>query len=31
VTSDRDLLELQDIGVVVVRPRELIERLVDAP
>jgi len=31
VTGDRDLLELEDIGVAVVTPRELVERLADAP
>jgi predicted nucleic acid-binding protein len=31
VTGDRDLLELQDIGVAVITPRELIKRLADAP
>jgi putative PIN family toxin of toxin-antitoxin system len=31
VTGDRDLLELVDAGVAVITPRELIERLVDAP
>lgn len=31
VTGDRDLLELPDIGVAVIAPRELIERLADAP
>ena len=31
VTGDRDLLELQDIGVAVITPRGLIERLADAP
>jgi putative PIN family toxin of toxin-antitoxin system len=31
VTGDRDLLELEDIGVAVITPRELIERLADAP
>jgi putative PIN family toxin of toxin-antitoxin system len=31
VTGDRDLLELQDIGVAVITPRELINRLADAP
>jgi predicted nucleic acid-binding protein len=30
VTGDRDLLELQDIGVAVITPRELIKRLADA-
>jgi predicted nucleic acid-binding protein len=30
VTGDRDLLELEDIGVAVVTPRELVERLADA-
>jgi predicted nucleic acid-binding protein len=27
VTGDRDLLELDDIGVAVITPRELVERL----
>jgi hypothetical protein len=31
VTGDRDLLELEDAGVAVITPRELIERLVDVP
>ena len=31
VTGDRDLLKLQDTGVTVITPRELIERLADAP
>jgi uncharacterized protein len=31
VTGDRDLLESVDAGVVVIMPRELIERLADAP
>lgn len=31
VTGDRDLLELVDAGVAVITPRELIERLADAP
>jgi predicted nucleic acid-binding protein len=31
VTGDRDLLEFEDIGVAVITPRELIERLADAP
>ena len=31
VTGDRDLLELDDIGVAVITPRELVERLADAP
>jgi uncharacterized protein len=31
VTGDRDLLELLDIGVAVITPRELVERLTDAP
>lgn len=31
VTGDRDLLELQDIAVAVITPRELIKRLADAP
>lgn len=31
VTGDRDLLELDDIGVAVMTPRELVERLADAP
>jgi putative PIN family toxin of toxin-antitoxin system len=31
VTGDRDLLELVDIGVAVITPRELVERLADAP
>jgi putative PIN family toxin of toxin-antitoxin system len=31
VTGDRDLLELEDAGVAVITPRELIERLADAP
>ena len=31
VTGDRDLLELKDIGVAVITPRELIKRLADAP
>jgi predicted nucleic acid-binding protein len=31
VTGDRDLLELEDVGVAVITPRELIERLGDAP
>jgi putative PIN family toxin of toxin-antitoxin system len=30
-TGDRDLLELEDIGVAVMTPRELVERLADAP
>jgi putative PIN family toxin of toxin-antitoxin system len=29
VTGDRDLLELEDIGVAVMTPRELVERLAD--
>ncbi len=31
VTGDRDLIELEDIGVAVITPRELVERLADAP
>jgi uncharacterized protein len=31
VTGDRDLLELDDIGVAVITPRELVDRLADAP
>ena len=31
VTGDRDLLEVDDIGVAVITPRELVERLADAP
>jgi len=31
VTGDRDLLELEDIGVAVITPRKLVERLADAP
>ena len=31
VTGDGDLLELQDIGVTVITPRELIKRVADAP
>jgi predicted nucleic acid-binding protein len=31
VTGDRHLLELEDIGVAVITPRKLVERLVDAP
>ena len=31
VTGDRDLLELEDIGVAVIAPREFVERLADAP
>jgi uncharacterized protein len=31
VRGDRDLLELVDAGVAVITPRELIERLADAP
>jgi predicted nucleic acid-binding protein len=31
VTGDRDLLELEDIGVAVITVRELVERLADAP
>jgi len=31
VTGDRDLLELEDIGVAVLTPRELVERLADGP
>ena len=31
VTGDRDLLELVDAGVAVITPRELIERMADAP
>jgi uncharacterized protein len=30
VTGDRDLLELEDIGVAVITPRALVERLADA-
>ena len=30
VTGDRDLLEMEDIGVAVITPRELVERLADA-
>jgi uncharacterized protein len=30
VTGDRDLLELEDIGVAVITPRTLVERLADA-
>jgi predicted nucleic acid-binding protein len=30
VTGDRDLLEPEDIGVAVITPRELVERLADA-
>ncbi|MGH2946509.1 MAG: putative toxin-antitoxin system toxin component, PIN family [Solirubrobacteraceae bacterium] len=29
MTGDRDLLELEDIGVAVITPRELVERLAD--
>jgi predicted nucleic acid-binding protein len=29
VTSDRDLVELEDIGVAVITPRALVERLAD--
>jgi predicted nucleic acid-binding protein len=29
VTGDRDLLELEDIGVAVVTPRELVEELAE--
>ena len=31
VTGDRDLLQLEDIGVAVITPRDLVERLADAP
>ena len=31
VTGDRDLLEVDDIGVAVITPREFVERLTDAP
>lgn len=31
VTGDRDLLELEEIGVAVITPRELVERVADAP
>jgi hypothetical protein len=31
VTGHRDLLELDEIGVPVITPRELVERLADAP
>ena len=31
VTGDRDLLEVGDAGVAVITPRELVERLADAP
>jgi predicted nucleic acid-binding protein len=31
VTGDRDLVELEDIGVAVITPRELVDRLADAP
>ena len=31
VTGDRDLLELEDIGVAAITPRALVERLADAP
>ena len=31
VTGDRDLLELKEIGVAVITPRELVERVADAP
>jgi uncharacterized protein len=31
VTGDRDLLELDDIGVAVITLRELVDRLADAP
>lgn len=31
VTGDRDLLELKDIGVAVITPREHVDRLTDAP
>ena len=31
VTGDRDLLELEDIGVAVITVRELVERLADVP
>jgi uncharacterized protein len=31
VTGDRDLLEVDDIGIAVITPRELVERLADAP
>jgi len=30
LTGDRDLLELGDVGVAVITPRELVERLADA-
>jgi uncharacterized protein len=30
VTGDRDLLELEDVGVAVITPRALVERLADA-
>ena len=31
VTGDRDLIELRDIGVAVITPRELAKRLAAAP
>ena len=31
VTGDRDLLELEDMGVALITPRELVERLAHAP
>lgn len=31
VTGDRDLFDLEDVGVAIITPRELIERLADAP
>jgi len=31
VSGDRDLIELEDIGVAVITPREPVERLADAP
>jgi predicted nucleic acid-binding protein len=31
VTGDRDLLEVDDMGVAVITPRGLVERLADAP
>ena len=30
VTGDRDLLELEDVGVAIITPRALVERLADA-
>jgi uncharacterized protein len=31
VSGDRDLFDLEDVGVAIITPRELIERLADAP